>query len=207
MFFQTDPDNVPDNVLSPVMSGSTALLLTAKQTHFKFARHLNTYIVHDVIISPFPSRWSFRQDGIGRVAMSLFRYGLKRQIQVRGQWLSVEAGEPTSGVWRCELCHKGFRSPQAVGSHKKAYASRDGRTWTEGCSTWPQRVMVRPPVARLCRSLQGAWQRQPVKHRSGDVEARNTNTGLAAFDAVDVSPTVARERRARKLSKAVSDQQ
>ena len=50
--------------------------------------------------------------------MSLLRYGFQRQIQVRGQWLSVEAGESTLGVWRCELCSKGFRSPQAVASHK-----------------------------------------------------------------------------------------
>ena len=51
--------------------------------------------------------------------MSLLRYGFKSQIQVRGQLLSVEASEPTLGVWRCELCHMGFRSPQAVASHKK----------------------------------------------------------------------------------------
>ena len=28
--------------------------------------------------------------------------------------------------------------------------------------TWPLRVVIRPPVARLCRSHQEAWQRQPV---------------------------------------------
>ena len=59
-----------------------------------------THILHNVIISPLPSRWSFRRDGLGRVALSLLRNGFERNIQVHGQCFSVEACEPTLGVWR-----------------------------------------------------------------------------------------------------------
>ena len=55
-----------------------------------------------------PSRRSFRRDVLGTVAMSLLCCVTASSARFK-----------CAGVWRCELCRKGFRSPQAVASHKK----------------------------------------------------------------------------------------